>query len=536
MIRCAVARSIPGWARAVPDKILAQRARSAHELVLMINRQALNIIANFSGVGARLIFSLVFNIIYFRLLGSESYGLIGFYTSLAALSTLFDLGLNQTVVREVARRGADGERAGELRTVVFTLQLLLGGIGLVLGLLVALAARWIATSWFSAAHLATDSIAASVALMGGALALLFPANVFYGVLTGLQRQVLSNSLIVAATAFRGVLTIAALFAFGPGPVIFFSAQIVASAAEVGILCLVIPGLLPPSSQRLRFDVALLGNTWKFSAGTWLAVTFAQIAMLGDKIILSTLLPLHLFGLYSLAVTVTSTIQRLAAPFSNVCFPYFVSLKEQNRAGALLDAYRTASEFASAIFLAAGLLLIAYATPVAQLLSTDAADTARLGWLIALLAAANTLNVEMALPFSLLFAHGITAVALRINFALCVLYPTALVLLVPRYGPEAAAALWLAANVLMLPVLIALTHRLILPGQAWQWLLRTVLLPGCGAALTLVAGSVVMPDLSPPPTLIWIGLNGVLALAAALLCAPETRSIILARIGNRRGDE
>jgi O-antigen/teichoic acid export membrane protein len=178
------------------------------------------------------------------------------------------------------------------------------------------------------------------------------------------------------------------------------------------------------------------------------------------------------------------------------------------------------------------LLIAYAAPVAHMLSTDATDTARLGWLIALLAAANTLNVEMALPFSLLFAHGITAVALRINFALCALYPAALVLLVPRYGIEAAAGLWLAANALMLPVLIVMTHRAILPGQAWQWLLRTVLLPGCGAALALAAGSAIMPDLSRLPTLIWIALNGALALAAALLCAPETRKVILARLGNR----
>ena len=168
-----------------------------------------------------------------------------------------------------------------------------------------------------------------------------------------------------------------------------------------------------------------------------------------------------------------------------------------------------------------------------MLSTDAADTARLGWLIALLAAANTLNVEMALPFTLLFAHGITAVALRINLALCLLYPAALVLLVPRYGVETAAALWLAANALMLPVLIAMTHRLVLPGQAWQWLLRTVLLPGCGAAVVLAAGSAVMPDLSRLPMLIWIGVNGALALAAALFCAPGIRHIILARLGNWR---
>ncbi len=498
----------------------------------MLNRQALNIAANFSGVGARLIFSLVFGIIYFRLLGSESYGLIGFYASLAALSSLFDLGLNQTTVREVARRGADGERAGELRNVVFTLQFLLGGIGLLLGLLVALFARSIAASWFSVSQLAAPEVAASVALMGGALALLFPANFFYGTLIGLQRQVLSNALIVAATAFRGVLSVAGLLVFGSSPLVYFSAQVIASAIEAGVLGFVIWGLLPPSPQRLRFDAALLRSTWKFTSGTWLAVTFAQIAMLGDKIILSTLLPLHLFGLYSLAVTVTSTIQRLAAPFTNTYFPYFVRLKEQDGPDALLAAYRQACEFASAIFVSAGLLLIAYASPIAHLLSADAADAARLGWLIALLAAANTVNVEMALPFSLQFAHGITAIALRINLALCLLYPAALVILVPRYGMEAAAALWLAANALMFPVLIVMTHRLILPGQAWPWLVRTLVLPGCGATLALAAGAAIMPELPRVATLIWIGLDGALALAAALLCAPETRKIILTRLGRR----
>ena len=498
----------------------------------MLNRQVLNIVANFSGVGARLIFSLAFNIAYFRLLGSEGYGLIGFYASLAALSSLFDLGLNQTTMREVARRGADGERAGELRIVVFTLQFVLGGIGLLLGLLVAVFARWIAASWFSVSQLAAHDVTASVALMGAALALLFPANFFYATLIGLQRQVLSNAVIVAATAGRGALSLAALFAFGPSPVIFFSAQIAASAIETGILGFIVWGSLPASPQRPRFDIGLLKTTWKFTSGTWLAVTFAQVAMLGDKIILSTLLPLHLFGLYNLAVTVTSTLQRLAAPFTNSYFPYFVRLREEHRSDVLLGAYRQACEFASAIFLSAGLSLIAYATPIAQLLSTDPADTVRLGWLLALLAAANTVNVEMALPFSLQFAHGITAIALRLNLALCVVYPAALVLLVPRYGMEAAAVLWLAANALMFPVLIVMTHRVILPGQAWPWLVRTILLPGVGAAAVSISGAALMPGLPRLATVIWIGLSGALALAVALLSAPETRKIIFARLGRR----
>jgi len=500
----------------------------------MVNRQALNLVANFSGVGARLVFSLVFNIIYFRLLGGESYGLIGFFTSLAALSSLFDLGLNQTTVREVARREADPNRTDELRTVVFTLQFLLGGIGLSLGLLVALSSQWIAASWFSVARLTIHEVTASVAMMGCALALMFPVNFFYGTLIGLQRQVLSNAIIVAATGFRGVLTLVALFGFGSSPMIFFLAQTIASAIEMTVLGCLIWRLLPSSRQPPRFDTGLLKRTWKFTSGAWLAVTFAQLATLCDKIILSTLLPLHLFGLYSLAVTLTTTIQRLAPPFTNSYFPHFVRLLEQDRQDNLVSAYRQVSEFASAMFLAAGLSLVVYAGPIAHLLSPEPDGAADLAMLLMLLAAANMLNVEMALPFSLLFAHGITAIALRINFALCVLYLAALAMLVPHYGVNGAAGLWVAANALAFPILILMTHRVILPGQAGSWLVRAVLLPGCGAGLVLAVGSAVMPDLSRLPALIWIALNGGLALTVALLAAPETRQIIRARFIRHNG--
>ena len=495
----------------------------------MLNRQALNVVANFSGVAARLIFSLVFNVIYFRVLGSESYGLIGFYAMLAALSAFLDLGLNQTAVREVARREADHNRTGELRSVVFTLQLVLCGIGLALGLLVAVCSQWIAASWFSVTRLTVHEVTTSVLLMGGALALLFPVNFFYGTLIGLQRQVLSNAIIVAATAFRGALTIAALYGLGSSPAIFFFAQLIASAVEATVLACVVWKLVPSSPHGLGFNSGLLRTTWKFTSETWLAVLFAQIATLGDKIVLSTLLPLHLFGLYSLAVTVTSTIQRLAPPFTNTYFPYFVRLLEQDRLDSLLNAYRQASEFASAVFLAAGLSLLLYAGTIAQLLAVNADDAANLAWLLALLAAANTLAALMALPFALQFAHGITWVALRINFALSVLYLTALVLLVPRYGMNAAAELWLIANALMFPVLIVMTHRVIPQGQAWPWLARTVLLPGCGAAVALAAGAAITPQLPSVSLVVWIGFNGAIALAAALWCAPSTRHIILARL-------
>jgi O-antigen/teichoic acid export membrane protein len=89
----------------------------------MSKRQLLNVIPNFAGVGAGLIFPLIFKIVYYRLLGTAGYGLIGFYRLLAILASLADFGLSQTMMREVARRTAVPHRVGELRSLMLTLAL-----------------------------------------------------------------------------------------------------------------------------------------------------------------------------------------------------------------------------------------------------------------------------------------------------------------------------------------------------------------------------------------------------------------------------
>jgi O-antigen/teichoic acid export membrane protein len=74
----------------------------------MLSRQARNFIANHAGAGTRLVLLLAFNVAYFRLLGSEGYGLVGLYAIFAAVTPLLDLGIGQAGMREVARRAAIG--------------------------------------------------------------------------------------------------------------------------------------------------------------------------------------------------------------------------------------------------------------------------------------------------------------------------------------------------------------------------------------------------------------------------------------------
>jgi O-antigen/teichoic acid export membrane protein len=484
----------------------------------MSKRQLLNVIPNFAGLGAGLIFPLLFNIAYYRLLGTEGYGLIGFYGLLAILASLVDLGLSQTMMREVARRTAVPDRVGELRSLVLTLALISCAIGLPVGMLAFVSSQWLAISWLGSSRLSTNEVATAIATMGGILALLFPANILNAALRGLQRQVLGNAIAVVTGACRGAATIAALYIFGATPLTFFSAQLLLSALEVVVLGVVVWLLLPRSLAPLRFDFRLFQATWRFTFTLWLSILIGQLIMLSDKAVMSTVLPLDLFGLYSLAFAVASTVQRLITPFSNAYFPHFVELVEKGSHDYLSQAYHLATRLASAVVLCAGLLMLIYAQPIMLLLTGNVTNADTIGPVFAILAAANTLASLTILPQMLQLSCAAPWIALRINLFQSVPYVALLLLLAPRFGMYAPAGLWLAASAVNLPILTIMTHRVALRGQAWTWLKQAILFPACAAASVLAAGAFIMSEPSPLTILPWFAFNYALALAAALLCA------------------
>jgi O-antigen/teichoic acid export membrane protein len=484
----------------------------------MGKRQLLNVLPNFAGVGAGLILPLLFNVVYYRLLGTEGYGLVGFYGLLAIMASLVDLGLSQTTLREVARRASDHERAGELLSLVLTLALISCALGSLVGLSAVASSKWLATSWLDLSRLSVDEVATAIATMGGIAALLFPANILNATLRGLQRQVLFNIIAIVASACRGVVTISALYVFGPTPRIFFSTQLLISVCEVVVLAAAVGVLLPRSPERPRFDVRLIRASWRFAFTVWLSVAIGQVILLSDRVVMSAVLPLDLFGLYSIAFTVASMVQRLATPFSNAYLPHFVELFEKRSFEPLAQAYHLASRLASAVVICAGLLLVVYAQPIMLLLTADAARADTIAPVFALLVAANTLAALMVMPQMLQIASGAPWIALRINSLQIVPYVVLLVLLAPHIGMYAPAGLWLAAGLVNLPIMTIMTHRVVLQGQGWRWFTRAILLPALAAAAVLAAGVIVAPAPSPVALLPWLAVSYALALAAALLCA------------------
>src|SRR5258705_10176943 len=106
-----------------------------------------NIIANIAGRGWAALMALAFVPLYIKFLGVEAYGLIGFFAMLQASFQVLDLGLSQTMNREMARYSTLPEKAGEARDLVRTMEVGYWAIGTFIGAAILASSPFIAGHW-----------------------------------------------------------------------------------------------------------------------------------------------------------------------------------------------------------------------------------------------------------------------------------------------------------------------------------------------------------------------------------------------------
>jgi O-antigen/teichoic acid export membrane protein len=117
-----------------------------------MTRLQLNLLSNFAGQGWAALMSLAFVPLYIKFLGIEAYGLIGFYAMLQAAIQILDLGLTQTMNREMARYSALPEKSSEARHFVRTLEIGYWAIGIFVGAVVLVISPFIASHWIKSGH------------------------------------------------------------------------------------------------------------------------------------------------------------------------------------------------------------------------------------------------------------------------------------------------------------------------------------------------------------------------------------------------
>lgn len=487
----------------------------------------INILANFAGQAWSTLMTLALVPVYIKFLGIEAYGLLGFYMMLQGFLQVLDLGLSPTMNRELARYSAMPEKAGEARDLVRTLEAGYWLLGIVIGGAVIGAAPFFAHRWLNISSLPSGDVQEALIMMGILVTLQWPQSFYGSGLMGLQRQVLVNSVGISLSAVSSGGAVLVLWLISPKITALLSWQIVVSVIQVTLVPFLLWRNLPFSGRPPRFSLDVVRNVWKFAAGmsglTLSGIILAQL----DKLILSKMLSLEMFGYYTLAGVIGRAPYVLITPVFNAIFPRFSALVEMGDITRLKELYRLGSQLMATLILpmAAVLALFSYDILLLWTGSTEAATNA--SPIVSILVIGTALNGLMNLPYALQLAYGWTSIGLRINILFIITLVPAIFFMATYYGAAGAASVWVALNSFYMLIGVPLTHRRLLKGEAGRWFVEGVVLPL--SAVLLVVGSGRWLVITPMPLLIaFVSLAIVLlaALAAGALAAPEIRSWLL----------
>lgn len=484
-----------------------------------------NLVANFAGQGWSAALAIVLVPIYINLLGIESYGLIGFFATLQAALRLLDLGLGQTMNRQMARYAARPEDAAEARDFVRTLEVAYWGVGVAIGVAIAVTAPAIARYWLGATKIPVEVVERAVRIMGFVTAAQWPLSLYEGALMGLERQVALNLLKSAVATVAGGGAVLILTLVSPTITAYFAWQVAMSASQVGLTAVLLWTSLPRVRRRAVFSTRLLLTNWRFAAGMS-GISVSAVALLHlDKIILSKILTLEMFGYYMLAVVVSGAIPSLVAgPVFYAVFPRFTFLVASEDEVALKHLYHAATQLMAVVAVAVAAVLAFFSGEVLTIWTGSEVTAAAASPIVSLLVLGAGLNALMTLPYALQLAHGWTSVGLRINLGLTAILVPSLVTLTTRYGVLGAAATWAGLNGIYMAVAVPLTHRRLLTTEMRAWFVQDVFPPAAMALLVAAAARVALrPGRTPALTLLGVVAALAATLATAALTAPSTRT-------------
>ena len=452
-----------------------------------------NIIANFSGKAWQALMSLAFIPLYIKFMGIESYGLVGIFASLLALFGILDMGLSTTLNREMARLSVLPDKAREMRNLVRTLELPYWGVAVFIGIAVVCLSGPIANYWVKADKLTPATVKQALMIMGGVVAFRWPVSLYSGGLMGLQKQVLLNGINVFEATLRGLGAVLVLWLISPTIQAFFIWQIFISMVHVLLVAFFLWQSLPKSSQHSQFEKESLFRIWRFAAGmTGISVT-AIILTQTDKIVLSKILPLEMFGYYTLATVVAGALYFFIGPVFSALFPRFSQLVSLNDQNGLKKLYHKSCQFMSVMILPAAIVVSLFSSEILLLWTSDPVTVANTQSIVSILIIGTALNGLMNLPYGLQLAHAWTKLALYTNIIASIVLVPMIYFLATRYGVVGAASAWVILNSGYALICIQIMHSRLLKGEQWRWYFNDVGVPLLAAFSVALLWRLFVPD-------------------------------------------
>lgn len=481
--------------------------------------------------------AFVFVPLYIKFMGVESYGLIGIFVILQELTGFLDMGLTGTINREMARLSVLPGREQEMRNLVRSMEIIYWSIALFIGIIIITTSPFIANYWVNAGALSVLTIEQSLMIMGLVIALQWPLSFYAGGLMGLQHQLILNVIDMSISTLRGIGAVAVLWLISPTIQAFFLWQIFISAIHIIILTLCLWFNLPPAGNRAVFQKQLLKGIWRFAAGMGAITSMSAIITQLDKIILSKMLSLEMFGYYTLAGIIAMSPLRICKPVFSGIYPRFTQLVSLDDQEGLKQLYHKGCQLMAVLILPFAIVVALFSYEIVLLWTQSPITAEKSHLLVSILICGTALNALMFLPQALQLAFGWTRLSFFKYLISVILIVPLIIYMTANYGAIGAASVWLILNSVYVLFEVPLMHHRLLQSEKLRWYWQDLFVPLVTALLIAGSGKLFIGrGMTQPVTLIYLIIISCLTLGSTAMVTPATRQWLFSQLNKIKSHE
>lgn len=371
-------------------------------------------------------------------LGTDRFGILTLAWTLAGYFSVFDLGLGRALTHAVAQtRGAGADR--DLASAVWTGLALTAALGLIATAAIAGCSPLIVRALRVAPGMSEEAGRAMVVL-----AFTIPLTTVSAGLRGVLEGAREFAAVNVVRAILGAATFA-----GPLLALAFSRSLVGvmlvllgSRLLVGVAYAVLAvRSLPALRARPVLARRSLGPLLAFGGWTTVGNLIGPLLSNVDRFLIASVVSVSVVAYYTTPHEVVSKLLVLPAAMVAVLFPTFAGIFREDRA-RVSRMYRRATNLTLFALFPPTLAIVALANPLLSLwLGSPFAMHSYS--VMQFLAIGVLFNSVAYVPAALLQAVGRPDLPAKLNALELVFYLPALLLVLPRWGVEGAAVLWMA---------------------------------------------------------------------------------------------
>lgn len=437
-----------------------------------VNKNILfNYIANFFLALLPLALIPIFN----KYLGKAEYGLYSFYATLQAIFAILDAGISPTFSRETARATKDNSKNNYLLNLFRTFEVIYWGISILILIIILIFSKQIST-YINAEGIGDGILLSSITLMGFLLFFRWPITLYSSGLIGLQKQVNYNLIILISEGLKAIVSVIVLIYISNSLTVFFYIQILFSILSLILLRRSLIKNLPKTIGPIKIKFEYIYTLKGYLSGVFGISLVSMILSQVDKLLVAKYLTISIFGYYTIASFISSSLSRLVTPIGQAYFPAFVSYISGKENVALIKAFRSACRLIAVFVIPVSLVISFYSFTILHLWTKNLELAEMENVVLSCLILGSCFNALCSIPYNIQLAYGWTKLTLYQNVILIIISIPFLLHLVPIYGQIAAAVFWMIINFLTMILGSYIMFRRIFPGNYLSWIVKDILAP------------------------------------------------------------